>query len=264
MPDLALDKTDQQAKRFRTYRSQASGAGTWVCFAFLFSISLLSGQRASAVQAGLSFEQKMGIHITHYESQGRTLVEAVLGLAYEYRLPVALEYLDRDAVKKPLQVNVHDAAVKEVLTALVAQVPEYQVSFSSGVVDVYSPSARNNPSNLLNDTIGDFTVKDADPMYASVQLWGALSVKLHPGQGYGGDFAPLGGAVKVTIHLRGAKVYQILNAIVAQQGDCMWVVRVPPTGLSSFRGDIWYLYSLDPHWKEIALSDAQSLFPSLK
>jgi len=216
------------------------------------------------VQAGLSFEQKTGIHIKHYESQGRTLVEAVLDLAYEYRLPVALEYLDRDAVRKPLQVNLHDASVREVLTALVVEMPVYRMTFSSGMVDVYSPSARNDPSNLLNDTIGDFTVKDADPMYASVQLWGALSVKLHPGQGYGGDFAPLGGSVKVTIDLRGAKVYQILNAIVSQQGDCMWVVRLPPTGLSSFRGDMWYLYSLDPHWKEIVLSDAHSLFPSLK
>ncbi len=70
------------------------------------------------------------------------------------------------------------------------------------------------------------------------------------------------GPKKITLHLRGAKVFEILNAIVAANGDAVWAVRVPPDTLSVLNGTMWYIYSLDPPWKGIILGDLQALFPT--
>jgi hypothetical protein len=183
---------------------------------------------------------------------------------YEYRLPASLEYLSWDAAMKPLNARLRNTTVRDALTALAAQLPEYRISFSSGQVDAYSPQARSDPSSMFSVTIRDFSANQADPMRASVDLFGALSVTLHPGWGYGVSYAPLGGPKKVTLHLQGAKVYEILNAIVAQHGEAIWIVRVPPQRLSTFQGDLWHLYSLDPHWRRVVLDDVQSVFPTEK
>lgn len=209
-----------------------------------------------------SFEQRLLTRLESYESGGRTFVQALLDLVYQHRLPAALEYLDADAVRKPLNVTLRHTTVRHALVALAGQLPQYRLNFSSGLVEVYSSRARGNPSSMLNVVIQNFRVEEADPRMAGYHLFGALSATLHPGRGYGGSFAPLGGPKKITLHLRKAKVHDILNAIVAQRGDAIWIVRVPPERLSTFQVGLWYLYSLDEQWKHVVLEDAERLFPA--
>ncbi len=72
-------------------------------------------------------------------------MQCVLDLAYDYHLPMGLEYVGQNAVRQRLVVKTHNATVRQVLTAVIAGLPEYRLGSSNGVVETYSPKARDDP-----------------------------------------------------------------------------------------------------------------------
>jgi hypothetical protein len=206
------------------------------------------------------FEQKLNKRIDRFESAGKTLVASVVELAFTYQLPTAIEYANRDATVWPLDMHFHNQSIREILESLVRQVPEYGVSFSSGVVDVYENQGRENPSNLLNKTIEDFTVTQMDTHDADFQLFCDLSRALGSQACAGSIAVGQWGPLKITVRLKNAKAYEVLNAIVAENGKAMWTVVVRPDKLSALQnGGIWYVYPLQQPFKAAVAERLASL-----
>lgn len=204
------------------------------------------GSNTYSVQVS-AFERKLETKVDRFDAAGRTLVANLLDLAYEYELPIGLEYLDRDAVTRPITLQLRDDSVRGLLVALVQQDPEYRVSFSDGLVDIYSPKARDDPSNLLNKPIKEFAVTDMDTHRADMELLCELAREAVPAGGCGGSIA-VGqwGPLRITVHLHNSKVHEILNAIVAQNGKAAWTVMTPPNKLSKIPfGGLWHIYPLE-------------------
>lgn len=197
------------------------------------------------------FERKLQARVERFDTSGRTLVASVLDLAYEYELPMGLEYIDHDAVTRPIDLDLRGESVRGILVALVQQASEYRVSFSDGLVDIYSPKARDARSNLLNMVIKNFSVSSLDTRRADVELVCALAHQLVPPGGCGGSIAPgQWGQVKITLHMENARIYEVLNAIVAQNGKAVWFVMAPPEQLSKFpMGGLWHIDPLQPPFK---------------
>jgi hypothetical protein len=199
-----------------------------------------------AVQ-GSSFESKLNSRIGHFKISGETLVAIVLDLAYEFQLPTGIEYVDHEATTRPINLELNNESVRGILLAIVQQVPEYKVSFSNGVVDVYLPKAREDSSNLLNKPIKNFAISELDTGEANMELFCALSHEVTPSGGCFGSIA-IGqwGPLRITVHLENAKVYEILNAMVAQNGKAIWTVIAPPDRLSKIPvGGLWHIYPLE-------------------
>jgi len=197
-----------------------------------------------------AFESKLDKRVEHFDTAGRTLIASVLDLAYEYELPIGIEYVDR-ALTRPIKLEFHHDSVRGILVAIIQQAPGYRVAFSGGLLDIYAPSAREDPSNLLNKVIRNFAVTELDTHRADMELLCALARELVPPGGCGGSIA-VGqwGPLKVTVHLQNAKVYEILNAIVAQNGKAIWTVLTPPDQLSKIQfGGLWHIYPLEPSFK---------------
>ena len=64
------------------------------------------------------------------------------------------------------------------------------------------------------------------------------------------------GPLKITLHLQNAKVYEALNAIVAENGKAIWTVVVHPDELSKLQfsrptmhWEPWYVYPLQRPFK---------------
>ncbi|HEV2231823.1 MAG TPA: hypothetical protein VGV68_00310 [Terriglobia bacterium] len=227
------------------------------------STSLAAPQRATpdVSNNNLGFESKLDAQLKSFDSGGRTLVQAVIDLAYEYRLPLGLEYVDQEAVRRPLNIKLRGSSVRKTILTLTNEVPEYSASFSGGVVHIYSPRARSNPANILNIIIHHFVVTDADPQEASTKLLEALVHAAGVRKGIVESTA-IGSPIKVSVHMENAKVYEILDAIVGQQPTLMWTVTAPPGKLSVVQGDLWYVYPLDPPvWKSIVIDRLRRLFP---
>jgi hypothetical protein len=176
---------------------------------------------------------------------------------------MGIEYLDRGAARQPLHLQLRGKPVREILSSLVAQARQYRVGFSGGCVQLYSPKARADPSNLLNAIVDNFQVSEVDPQVASAAAFEALIHETAPKTSVVESTA-LGtlGPPTMTLHLKKAKVYEILDTIAGKHGAAVWVVRVPPDRLSTLKGMLWYIYPLEPpNWREAVLGDVTALFP---
>ena len=238
----------------------AAGLSVWLLAVTAFR-ALPASVHAASSQDPLSFEAKLGTRRGPLNSNGRTLLQSVISLAYEFQFPVGFEYLDREAVQGPLNIRLRRPSVREMIEALVNELPEYRVSFSNGVVEVYSPLARSERANVLNTVIPEFAVRDADPEEASTAVLEAL-LRSEGTKTALVESTALGSPLKVNIHRKDAKVYEILDAIVAQHGRLMWTVTASPERLTTVHGDLWYVYPLDPpQWERIVIDRTQRLFP---
>jgi len=83
-----------------------------------------------------------------------------------------------------------------------------------------------------------------------------------PTRPWGGSFASgQWGPMKISVHMQNATVYQILNAIVAQNGRAVWTVLKPPEKLSTEIGDLWHIYPIDAPFKDGVLARLSAIAP---
>ncbi len=245
-------------------------------FFALTAVSILSatasprpGRASGGLERLPTVEKRLDSHVEQFDSVGRSLMDVVVDLAFKYRLPTGVEYVDRDSVRRGINLRLHNKRVREILRALVAESPDYRVDFSGGLVDIFSPRAREDPSNLLNKKLKRFEVTDLNASRASMELSRSLRRELVP-TGAHFEVGPVGlwGSSKISLHLEEARAYEILNAIVTQDGQAFWAVTVPPRDLSSvprFRaGAIWQVYSLEPAFKDGIIDGFRKLFPPEK
>jgi hypothetical protein len=206
-----------------------------------------------------AFEQKLDDRITEFDTSGRGLISLVLELAYEHQLPAGIEYVD-EAAFRPLRLVFRNESVREILMAMVVQVPEYRISFSRGVVDIYSPRARDNHQNLLNAVISDFAVDNVDTHKADLELFCILAREFaRSGCAFSVAFGQWG-TRKITLHMRNATVYEILNEIVAENGSAVWTVIAPQEKLDQIPvGGLWHVYPLDLAFKEAVFNKLETL-----
>lgn len=215
-----------------------------------------------------SFHRKLRRRLDAFDASGRPLAELLLSLAYRYKLPMGLEYVDRACATRPLHLKLGAGSLQAVITALVHAVPGYQVDFSQNLADVYAPGARNNSSDMLNAVISQFDASGEDVHRADLDLFCALVRKLNPRSGCGGSIAPgQWRTARVTLHARGKRVYELLNAIVAEVGPAIWTPVVAPESLTLPRSGtlstLWYIYSEEAPSEEldIAIGRLRDLFP---
>lgn len=211
----------------------------------------------------LSFAGKMRIRVPEFQATGRPMAELAVSLAYKYKLPMAIEHVSRDSLRKPLTVKLKGQTVRQVLASVVGSVPGYRVDFSEGLVDIYSPSARNDPSNPFNTVISHYIVDGLDTHFADAQLLCDIARQLHGHSGCGGSIASgQWGNRKITLDLRNKRVYEILNAIVAQNGAALWTpIPEREGGSPSISGNFWYIYPLDRAFESSAIERLQALVP---
>jgi hypothetical protein len=172
------------------------------------------GVRASPPQTDKgtfsTYEGHLGEKVTPLNLMHKSFAEALLDISYSYHVPLAFEYVDRQSVTKPLGFVLGHATIRSAFEALIQRQPEYRVSFHGGVVDVFSPKARANTSNLLNRTVPKFDVAGADLGLVGGMLQGTLLNSIGPPRGFGGSFAGVGGP-QVAVHARNRRVYQSLQ-----------------------------------------------------
>jgi hypothetical protein len=221
-----------------------------------------AGHAAGMGDAGRpTFAEKLDRHVEHFDTAGRPLIAVLIDLAYEYELPMGIEYLDRESLTVPIDLRLQDESVRAILIATIQQVPEYQVAFSGGLVDVFVPRERENTSSLLNKVIKDFNVAEQDTGVANFELACALGSQANPSSVCVGSIAKGQlGTTRASLHLQNAKVYEILNAMVAQNGKAIWTVIVSRSSLTDpHSSDLWHIYPIQPPFKEIVLDKLRSI-----
>jgi hypothetical protein len=199
---------------------------------------------------------KLDKRIAQFDASGHTLVAIALELSCTHKIPLAIEYADRYSTTEPIDLRFSNQSLREIFVGVVSKFPTYRVSFSDGLVTIYSPAARADKSNLLNTTIKRFNVTQRDTRDAETELFCALLRETKSGNVCSGSTAPgQWGTKKITVDMEDAKVYEILNAVIGQNGEAVWTVAVSPEQLSKLpAGQLWHIYPLEEEFKTVALS----------
>jgi hypothetical protein len=208
----------------------------------------------------LALDRKLDTKVPVFNTQGESFAKSFLNLVCGYKLPAALEYVDKDAIQRPLSLTVRKAPLRDVIRALVAKLPEYRVTFVDGTVDVYSPQARRDPNNLLNTVIPAFSVNYESLNGASTELASLLRAQITPGVGLIGNVLESPDEPKITLNLRNKPVREILCAIIEANGSAVWAAVVPPERLSDPRVQLWAVYPLGYSFCDSLFARLQKMF----
>jgi hypothetical protein len=234
----------------------------------LLSLALGMGEHTAVPSATppenqVTFVGILKRRLTSYDNKNRSLAASLFDLAYRYRLPMGLEYINRDIVWRPVKLRVENKSLASIVQSLIAAThSDLKVDFSSGLIDVYKPEIRSNPRNVLNTMIAKFQLKGVGPEFASIYLAGSLQAIYQPGTAFGGSFpgGPFGKG-RLSFNLQNMPAYKILNHICAESGDHLWTVSVPPSKLEKFGPNMWRIAPLDLPHQIMVLNDLKKVFP---
>jgi hypothetical protein len=201
----------------------------------------------------VSFKDKLTKRIPSFETSGRTMVANIVDLSYQYELPLGLEYVDKDAVSRPIDLHFQNESIENIVVAITQQLPQYRVNFSDGLIDVFVPKERESSANLLNKKITEFNAAGLDTGMANQEVSCSLARAINPStMCYSSVAIGQLGDNKITLHMRDAKVYELVNAIVAQNGKAMWTITAPAAALNGRKaGDLWHIFPLQEPFRNI-------------
>ena len=181
--------------------------------------------------------------VSSLKVQDLSLVDALLRLGQQERIPLGIEYVSREALEKPISEDFHNTTVGEIVQVLLGGGRGYTWRVRDGVLNVSHSSVATGKANLLNRVLPEFVMRRCSVADASNVLYMSLNSQLHPEvTGYAGDYNP-GDMQNLVgpLELRNAPVRHILNLIVGA-GDkrSAWAVRVQPGCLDQLPPDgLW-------------------------
>ena len=210
-----------------------------VAYGFLFLAPCVYGQDTSIERPASDFNSK-----------GVGLTETLLKFAHQQHLRIAIEYVDRASMDKPIEVRLENKTVRQALDSILHNERGYSWRLGNGIIEITNTRTSKRARSQLNTVIPVFTIPDGEnAKVASVMLWWNLQSKLDPKiKGFGGDI--LGGASSpylkpTTLHNR--TVREILAYIVINGGVDGWIVAGPPEclGFTPYCG-LWFLIEAEP------------------
>jgi hypothetical protein len=185
-----------------------------------------------------------------FNSKGVGLTETLLKFSHQQHLRIAIEYVDRASMDKPIEVRLENKTVRQALDSILDNGRGYSWRLRNGIIEITNTRASKRAQSQLSTVIPVFTISDGDnARMASVMLWWNLQLSLDKKlKGFGGDV--LGGARSptlkpVTLHNR--TVREILAYIVVNGGVDGWIVAGPPEclGFTPYCG-LWDLIEAEP------------------
>ena len=190
-----------------------------------------------------------GIHAegraSDFQLKGVGLTETLLKFADQQHLPIAVEYVDRDSMNRPIDVSLRNQTIAQALDSILSNGEGYVWRLRSGIVEIKNRHASKRGEAQLNSVIPAFDIPAGLRVdIACAALWSELQAALNPRhqrRGYGGDFLGNSSTIKPAT-LRNQTVRQILSYIVVNSRAHGWMVAGPPKclGFTPYCG-LWYV-----------------------
>lgn len=210
-----------------------------VCF--LFESTVVYSQESpgvSAVRLNLAKEVK------EFDNKGQPLILTLLRIAADYHLPMGIERVVREALERPMVVQLKQGAVGDLLDLCLHQIPGYLWAERSGAIHVYGTKELNDDSNLFNFIIPSYEINNESINKADRNLRIRLLFEKESASGIVGSFSP-GPELddpRISLRAQDSTVRDILNQLVALHGEVVWIARVEPERLSQIpQAGLWKL-----------------------
>ena len=183
-----------------------------------------------------------------FDSKGVGLTETLLKFSHQEHLPIAIEYIDRASMDKPVEISLRNKTVKQALDSILLHGSGYSWSVRNGIIEITNRHTSKRAEGQLNRVIPVFKIAEGETVQvASMMLWWELQMALDPKLrgGFGGHSMGKSSTMKpATLHKR--TVREILSYIVLNGGADGWIVAGPPEclGFTPYCG-LWFLLEQD-------------------
>jgi len=185
-----------------------------------------------AGKSGPDLEVKLARKADFVPSDKSTL-DRIVAIAKHYEIPMGIEWIGgagAEDLEVPAAAIPATRTVRDLLTAMVSRLPDYQMSVQNGVVHIAPPVIAVRSDNFLNLVIEDFEVKDDTLFGAEHELRIAIDMTLHPEiEGYAGGYGYDPEHVFAKPHFSyksdDLTVREILDGLAKANGNALWLVE---------------------------------------
>jgi hypothetical protein len=179
-----------------------------------------------------------------FESEGVGLTETLLKFSHQQHLRIAIEYVDRTSMDKPVDVSLQNKTVRQALDSILRNGTGYSWRLRNGIVEITNSRASKRAERQLNKVIPVFEISEGQTVEsASAMLWWNLQIVLSPNakeKGFMGYTMGRSSTVKPTA-LHNRMVREILSYIALKSEAEGWIVAGPPEclGFTPYCG-LWF------------------------
>jgi hypothetical protein len=199
-------------------------------------------------QASAFASEYHSLPVASFDVRGLNMIDALLQLGQEQRVPIGIEYIDAAAFRNRITLHVRNSTMG-ILLGTITHGQGYYWFKQGEVVIVTHRGAPQGRKNLLNTRISEFTIgKEITLQAASLQLLLHLYFVLHPNStGIAGDYPGGNANFRVgPLNMRNATVRQILNRIVSQHRNGAWAVQQAPCNMDKDPSyGLWRIFEYD-------------------
>jgi hypothetical protein len=176
-------------------------------------------------------DDSVGRPASNFASSGVGLTETLLKFAHQQNLRIAIEYVDRNSLDQPIEVNLRDQTVRQGLDEILRQGHGYSWRIHNGIIEIRNKHGSKRADKQLDTVIPVFKIPASTSVkMASAMLWMNLQMKLDPSvKGFAGSILEGAETSKVNpTTLNNRTVRQILAYIVLNSRAEGWIVAGPP------------------------------------
>jgi hypothetical protein len=187
-----------------------------------------------------SLDSKLARHVSGFDSEKTSVAGQLIEFAQQFDIPMGIEWVERAGESSAKPVHARNKTARAVLEQIIKQRQGMGFSASDGVVHVFDQSFINDSRNFLSVHIPHFRVENETLFGAEFWLKIDIERVLTPvaggfagGHGYGIPRTDRFDKGNINLSVNDATVRQLLDRIVSQQGNALWLVRILPTELMS-------------------------------
>lgn len=188
----------------------------------------------SAKSGGADLEAKLARKADFVPSDKSTL-DRLVAIAKHYEIPMGIEWIGgtgAEDLEVPAAAVPASPTVRDLLTAIVSRLPDYQLTVQNGVVHIAPPVFAVRNENFLNLVIEDFAVDNDTLFGAEHDLRLAIDMTLHPKEyeggyagGYGNDPDHVFAKRRFSYKSDDLTVRQILDGLAKASGNALWIAE---------------------------------------
>jgi len=227
---------------------------TKVCLTLASSLFMLMVSCSSARAQEL--ETKLARRVTAFDSESSSTLGQLTDFARKFQIPMGIEWQDKSEGGLTPPIHARNTTAQHILGQILQAEPGNRYRVREGIVHVFALPILNDSRNFLNLRIPTFQVENESLFGAEFLLRVSIHRVLNPSQGYGGGHGhgvprnDMFDVRNLSFAFTGATVRQILDGIVARQGNALWVVRMNPSRLMD--NGRFYVQLASPTGKEPA------------
>jgi hypothetical protein len=184
---------------------------------------------------GQAIESRLAQKVKAFDSESSSTIVQLTDLARRFQIPMGIEWRDELEVRVAPPIHARNTTVQQILRRIVQEQPRNDFTLNDGVIHVFASSLINDPRNFLNLRIPHFRVENETLFGAAYRLRTSIHRILQPsptsagGHGHGIPSQDNFDVPNVSFSGSNLTVRQILNNIVAMQGNALWIVRIKPS-----------------------------------